>query len=70
MRREISNKIEIPSDVKLEISGGEVTVKGPHGENKRHFKLTGVTMTKKENELVLECKKATKKEKKTINTTN
>ena len=69
MRREISNKIEIPLDVKLEINNGEVVVKGPHGENRRHFKLTGITMTKKENDLVLECKKATKKEKKMINTT-
>src|SRR5271157_1858901 len=69
MKREISQKIEIPENTELIIEGSTITVKGLQGENKRKFDLKGLEIRKEHNSLILSCKKATKKEKKRINTT-
>ncbi len=69
MKREILQKIEIPEGVEATIEGHELTVKGKKGENKRKFSLGRIKFEKKGGEIILEDKKATKKEKKIINTT-
>ena len=68
MKKEIFQEIEIPKGVEANIDGSLLTVKGPEGEIKREFKLNGFGLEKKENKIVIGIKKATKKEKKLINT--
>jgi large subunit ribosomal protein L6 len=68
MKKEISQKIEIPDNTELVVEGKIIIVKGPHGESKRRFDLKGIEVHKENNHLILSCKKATKKEKKRINT--
>jgi len=67
MRKEIFKEIEIPSGVELEIEGSLIKIKGPEGENKKKLNLKGISLVKKENAVVIGNKKATKKEKKLIN---
>ena len=69
MKKEIFIEIEIPSGVEAEIDGSMLKVKGPEGENQRRFSIKGVILTKKDNTITLGNKKATKKEKKMINST-
>ncbi len=69
MKKELSQKIEIPEEVEITIKDNEITIKGPEGETKREFNLGKVNISKKEDEIILECKKATKREKKIMNTT-
>jgi large subunit ribosomal protein L6 len=68
MKKELYKKIEIPNDVEVEIKGNTVKVKGPKGENSRKFKEGNLEIGKKEDQIVIGCKKATKKEKKMMNT--
>ena len=68
MKKEIIQKIEIPEGVEANIEDGELTVKGPKGENKREFKIGKLDFQKKDNLIILGYKKATKNEKKMINT--
>ena len=69
MRREFYKKVEIPGGVEAEIEGGTVIIRGPEGENKRHFSIEGIEMKKSGNEISIGSKVTTKKEKKVINTT-
>lgn len=68
MRKEIFQKIEIPSGVEVDIDGNIIVVKGKEGENARRFDVTNVEFKKQGNEIIIGHKKATKKEKKIINT--
>lgn len=68
MKKEIFQTIEIPEGIEVEIDGETVTTKGPAGENKREFDTTKLTLEKKDNQIIVGNKKATKKEKKRINT--
>jgi len=68
MKKELSRKIEIPEGVSAEIDGGLVKIKGPQGENSRKFILTKLEMTKEGSSIIVGSKKATKKEKKMMNT--
>ena len=67
MKKEIFKEIEIPAGVQLEIEGSLIKIKGPEGENKKRLNLKGISLMKKENVVVMGNKKATKKEKKLIN---
>ena len=67
MRKEIFKEIEIPSGIEVEIVGSLMKVKGPEGESQRRFNLKKVSLEKKDNLIVIGNKKATKKEKKLIN---
>ena len=71
MKKKIEKKIEVPDNVEVNIDGSKVKVKGPLGELERSFKLKENIYLKKENnkDVIIGCEKATKKEKKLINTT-
>lgn len=68
MRKEFYKKIKIPSGIEVEIDGTSVKVKGPEGENHRKFIAHALELTKKDDEISIGSKEATKKEKKMINT--
>ena len=68
MKKEIFQEIEIPKEVEANIDGSLLTIKGSDGEIKREFNLEGFGLEKKENKIIIGPKKATKKEKKLINT--
>lgn len=68
MKKEIFQEIEIPEGVEVNLEKTTIFVKGPEGEIERKFKTTRVSFEKKDNKIVVGNKKATKKEKKLINT--
>ncbi len=68
MKKDLSQKIEIPERVEANIEGNMLAIKGPEGENKREFNLGKLKFEKKENEIIIGNKKATKTEKKMMNT--
>lgn len=68
MRKEIFQNIEIPDGVEANIEEDILIVKGKEGENKKKFNVTNLVFEKKDNNIVIGSKKATKKEKKMINT--
>ena len=68
MKKEISERIEIPEGIELIIEGNTITIKGPQGENKKKFDLKNLILHKDHNHILVSCKKASKKEKKRINT--
>ncbi len=68
MKKEIFQKIEVPEGVEATLEGNLLKVKGPEGENERIFKMNSLNFEKKDNEIIIGSKKATKKEKKMINT--
>ncbi len=68
MRKEIIQQIEIPEGVEANLEGNKLIVKGEKGENEREFKIGKIDFQKKDNLIILGHKKATKKEKKIINT--
>lgn len=68
MKREISEKIEFPEGIDFSIDGNVITIKGPQGENKKKFDLKDLVVHKEHNHILVSCKKASKKEKKRINT--
>lgn len=68
MKKEISEKIEIPEGIELIIEGNTITIKGPQGENKKKFDLKDLILHKEHSHILISCKKASKKEKKRINT--
>lgn len=70
MKIELFKEIEIPSGVEVKIEENEISVKGPEGENKRKFNFRDLIIEKKEGKIVLGSKKASKKEKKRINSTS
>jgi len=69
MKKEIFEKIKIPKGVEVNLEGSTITIKGNEGENKRTFKTSNLVFEKKDDEIIVGCKKATKKEKKMIRTT-
>jgi len=68
MRKEFIQTIKIPEDVQIEIIENLIKIKGKEGENEREFRTTGLIFEKKNDEIIIGDKKATKKEKKMINT--
>ena len=61
--------VKIPDGIEVEISNhNKISVKGPQGENTKEFKIDNLVFEKKGDEIIIENKKATKKEKKMINT--
>ena len=69
MRREVIQKIEIPEGIEVSLEENKVKVKGTEGELEREFNFTKMDVKKENNEIVIVNKKATKSEKKRINTT-
>ncbi|MEX2017368.1 MAG: 50S ribosomal protein L6 [Candidatus Pacearchaeota archaeon] len=69
MKKEYIQTIKIPEGVEVEIRDhNKITVKGPQGESSKEFKVNNLTFEKKGDEIVIGNKKATKNEKKMINT--
>jgi large subunit ribosomal protein L6 len=68
MKKELYQKIEIPADVKAEISGPILKISGPEGENEKKFNINNLEFKKEDNKIIIGNKKATKKEKKLMNT--
>ncbi len=68
MKKQISQEIEIPEGVEANLEGNKLTVKGVEGENSREFKIGKINFEKKNNKIIISYEKATKKEKKIINT--
>ncbi len=62
----LKEEIEIPEGISLAIEGNELSVRKEDKEIKK--KLPGVILETKDNKLILQTKKSTKKEKKQINT--
>ncbi len=67
MKKEIFQEIEVPSGVEVSIAGGLLIVKGKEGENKRLFDVTGLEFKNENGKIILGHKRATKNEKKRIN---
>ncbi len=67
MKRELFQTIEIPEGVEVGIEWDIVTAKGAAGELRKEFDTTNITLEKKENQIIIGNKKATKREKKRIN---
>ncbi|MFZ1970855.1 MAG: 50S ribosomal protein L6 [Candidatus Nanoarchaeia archaeon] len=68
MKREIFQTIEIPEGIEIKLNGNIINVKGPEGEDNKKLNLGDLEIKLDGNLLIIGCKKATKKEKKTINT--
>lgn len=68
MKKDLFNEIEIPKEIEAELEGKELRIKGPEGENTRKFKTLRVKIEKKDNKIIVGCEKATKKEKRMMNT--
>ena len=69
MHKEITKIIEIPEGVEANIIGDKIIVKKGDKMNEREFDFGKMKVEKKRNEIILEDKKASKNEKRNINTT-
>ena len=68
MKKELFKEFEIPEGIEAKIDRNILTVKGPEGENKKRFSVEKLVFEKKDNKIIIGNKKATKKEKKMMNT--
>lgn len=68
MRKEILREIKIPSGVEIKLEGDLLIVKGKEGENRKKINKRNISFEIKEGKIIIENKKSTKKEKKTIQT--
>jgi len=68
MKKELYQKIEIPEGVEVNIEGPKITVKGKEGELKKKFNLGKLEFKLEGKEIIIGNKKATKNEKKMMNT--
>lgn len=68
MKKKLYNKIEIPEGIEVEIKDNTINVKGPEGENSREFNIGKLKLEKKDNEIIIGHDKATKIQKKRMNT--
>ncbi len=68
MKKELFEKIEIPEGIEANIEDSTIIIKGPGGENKRKFEFQNLEFEKEGKYIKIGHKKATKREKKMINT--
>ena len=68
MKKELFQEIEIPEGIEVEIEGSLFKVKGPEGENERTFGIKDFEFKKEDNKVVIRKEKATKHDKKIMNT--
>ena len=69
MKKNLFKSIAIPEGIEVVIDGAKVIVKKGDKKNEREFDLMNLTLEKKGNEILVGNKKASKNEKKRINTT-
>ncbi len=67
MKKDLKKTIEIPEGVEVSVEGTRVTIKGKEGELKKQYRIGKSIIEKKENEIILHCKGASKTEKKLMN---
>ncbi|OGJ13064.1 50S ribosomal protein L6 [Candidatus Pacearchaeota archaeon RBG_19FT_COMBO_34_9] len=67
MHRELTQIIEIPEGIDVEVDGAKITVRNSAGENEREFDISKLTLEKKDNKIIIGNKKATKKDKRKMN---
>lgn len=68
MKADIIDKVEIPENVEVKVEKNLISVKGPKGEVSRKLVSPGINISVQEKNVVVESKKATKREKKMIGT--
>ena len=68
MKKEIFQEIEVPEAIEVSIEKDTLIIKGPEGENKRKFNTRNIVFEIKDKKIRIGNKKATKKDKKRINT--
>ncbi len=68
MKKELYKEVEIPEGAEAEISGDKIKVKGKEGELERRFDIEKMDFKKEDNKIIIGSKKATKREKKLMNT--
>lgn len=68
MKKELYQEIEIPEGVEANLEGTLLKVKGPEGESEREFRIVNLDFRKEGNKILVGHKKASKNEKKMINT--
>lgn len=68
MKKELYQKIGIPGSVSAEIIENTIKISGKEGEIEKKFNIHNLEFKKEGNEIILGNKKATKKEKKLMNT--
>ena len=68
MKQDILKEIKIPENVQVEIKDKTISASGPLGKNEKFFPYDFILMEKKGDLVVLDSKKATKREKKITGT--
>ena len=68
MKLDIVEKIEVPEGMDVKIERGSITLKSGDKENTKKFDIGKILMSNKEKEIIVEAKKATKREIKMIKT--
>ncbi len=68
MKKELYQEIETPEGVEAEIDGDTLKVSGSEGVNKKKFSISNLDFKQEGNKIIIGNKKATKKEKKLMNT--
>jgi len=66
--KDIQEKIIIPEGIEISLENNILKIKGPNGENQRKLLNPKIKISKKENYILLESKKPTKREKTVLNT--
>jgi large subunit ribosomal protein L6 len=66
-KKELLQTIEIPEGISVDIDGAKVSVSGPEGKNEREFRIASLEFEKRGNEIIVGNKKASKKEKRNMN---
>ena len=64
----MKNELKIPEGVEAEIQQNKLILIGKEGKNFREFNLGKINLEKKDEKIILSCKKTTKREKRIINT--
>ena len=68
MHKELFHEVEIPEGIDAKLDGAKLTIKGPHGENTREFKIGKLYFKKEGNKILLGNEKSTKNEKRLMST--
>lgn len=68
MRKEIFQEIEVPEGMEVEVKGNLIKLKENGKEIEKKFDIHNITIERKKNKIIIGDKKATKNEKKVINT--
>lgn len=68
MKKSLKQTIEIPDGVEAKLGGNVLSMKGAEGENRKKFNFGNLKVTQEDGKIILSHEKATKNEKKKMNT--